>query len=302
MSQTELSNTLNNKLNYNCYPYIDEGFVIHMLTSSERTFYTNAYIIETDNALVVVDTLMINSDALLLRQHIEKIDKPLIAIIITHGHPDHYNGTEVISNNPNNVPIISTKGVRDCIQNTFDSKEAKWRPYFGKDWPEHKILPNQIVADGDIIDLDGLHYSFRDLGAAESSSDLFFTVGKNKSAVFVGDVVFNKMHGFMNDGNTTQWLQVLKQLSNELINVKDLYTGHGSPGNTSELIQNQMEYISQYRACIKMTTNANIDSNISHAQKKLIEKNLIALYPNYQLVSFIQAGIEAVYQELNVKA
>jgi glyoxylase-like metal-dependent hydrolase (beta-lactamase superfamily II) len=105
MSHIKLKNTLQ----YNQYPYGDEGFVIHMLTSNARTFLTNAFIIETSNALVIVDTMMVNSDALLLRQHLNNINKPLIAVIITHGHPDHYNGIDTIISGFNNVPIISRK-------------------------------------------------------------------------------------------------------------------------------------------------------------------------------------------------
>ncbi|MFK5915467.1 MAG: MBL fold metallo-hydrolase, partial [Woeseiaceae bacterium] len=189
-----------NKLKYNRYTYDDEGYVIHMLTSKERTFFTNAYIIETKNALVVVDTMMIKSDATLLRQHIDNIKKPLIAVIITHGHPDHYNGTEIITSGFTKIPIISTKGVSNCIEDTFDSKEVKWKSYFDQDWPDNKVLPNQLVNDAEVVNLDGLSYRFRDLGAAESNSDLFFTLGKKQSVVFVGDVVFNKVHGFMSDG------------------------------------------------------------------------------------------------------
>lgn len=59
-----------NELKYNRYDYDDEGYVIHMLTSNERTFFTNAFIIESKNSLVVVDTMMINFDAVLLRQYI----------------------------------------------------------------------------------------------------------------------------------------------------------------------------------------------------------------------------------------
>ena len=58
----------------------------------------------------------------------------------------------------NEVPVISTKGVRDCIKNSFDAKEVKWKPYFGHDWPENKILPNHLVKDGDVVNLDGLYY------------------------------------------------------------------------------------------------------------------------------------------------
>jgi len=285
-----------NKLKYNKYTYDDEGYVIHMLTSGEHTFFTNAYIIETQKSLVVVDTMMINSDAKLLRQHIDNINKPLIAVIITHGHPDHYNGTDTVIAGFDDIPIISTKGVRDCINDTVDSKEVKWKPYFGQDLPDNKILPNQLVKDGDVITLDGLDYRFRDLHAAESSSDLFFTLGRNRSVVFVGDVVFNNMHGFMNDGNSAQWLQVLQQLLTELAGVGQLFTGHGMPGPTSELIQSQIEYIAYYRSILYTVINDN--HVISNEQKQLFEQLMVANYPQYKLTSFINAGIEAVSNEL----
>ncbi|MEH6443700.1 MAG: MBL fold metallo-hydrolase [Oceanospirillaceae bacterium] len=284
------------KLKYNRFSYSDQGFVVHMLTSSEHTFFTNAYIIETKNALVVVDTMMINSDAALLRQHANDIGKPIICVIITHGHPDHYNGTGVVIDGLGEIPIISTIGVRDCIKNTVDAKELKWKPYFGKEWPEYKLLPDQLVDDGDVLNLDGLEYRFRDLGAAESSSDLYFTLGKNSSAVFVGDVVFNNMHGFMNDGNSQQWLQVLKQLLTEISDVTLLFTGHGLAGNTAELIQAQIDYIIHYRANLLSMVNDN--HLLSDEQKQSFEQVMIASYPDYQLSAFIKAGSEAVFQEL----
>ena len=291
------NNKLANQLSYNHYQYADEGYVIHMLTSPERTFFTNAYIIETENALVVVDTMMINSDAALLRQHVDDIGKPLIAIIITHGHPDHYNGIPIVISDFDEIPIISTKDVRDCIKDTVDTKEIKWKPYFGKEWPDKKLLPNQLVKDGDVLNLDGLDYCFKDLGAAESSSDLLFTLGQNRSVVFVGDVVFNAMHGFMNDGNSRLWLLVLEQLLIEIGDVKQLFTGHGKPGKTCELVKAQISYISNYRS--SLSSMAHNKEMLSSEQKLRFERILVDRYPEYQLVTFIQAGIDAVIQELS---
>jgi len=286
----------NNELKYSRYAFDDEGYVIHMLTSNERTFLTNAFIIETKNALVVVDTMMVNDDALLLRQYIDNMNKPLIAVIITHGHPDHYNGTDTLITGFDEIPVISTRGVRNCIKDTFDAKKIKWQPYFGKNWPDNIILPNQLVEDAEVLCLDGLIYNFRALGAAESNSDLFFTLGENKSVVFVGDVVFNKMHSFMSDGNSGQWLKVLQALLIELADVKQLFTGHGEPGNTCQLVQAQIEYLSYYRTnLLKMISDKPL---LSDTQKQTFEQLMIGNYPHHQLTSFIQPGIEAVSQEL----
>jgi glyoxylase-like metal-dependent hydrolase (beta-lactamase superfamily II) len=287
------------KLKYKRYPHDSEGFVIHMLTSNEQTFFTNAYIVETKNALVIVDTMMINSDAALLRHHANDLGKPIIGVIITHGHPDHYNGTSMVIDGLGDIPIISTSGVRECIKDTTDAKEVKWRPYFGDEWPVLKLLPNQLINDSEVLTLDGLEYNFRDLGAAESSSDLYFTIGRNRAAVFVGDVVFNSMHGFMNDGNSKQWLQVLEQLLTEIGDVKQLFTGHGIAGKTPELIQAQIDYIEHYRG--NLLSMINTTHLLSNEQKQSFEQLMKAKYPDYQLVAFITAGMQAVFEEMKLE-
>jgi len=285
-----------NTLNYARHDPQDESYVIHMLTSGPRSFLTNAYLIETANAVVAVDTFMIIPDALALRELLHSIGKPLIAIIITHGHPDHYNGTATLMADFKDVPVISTQGITDCIRDSIDAKEAKWKPFFGDEWPSEKILPNQWVKNGETLCLDDLDYNFKDLGAAESSSDLYFTLGINKSAVFVGDVVFNQMHGFMNDGHSQQWLVVLKQLADELKDVKTLFTGHGLPGDPAELISTQIEYVGVYQNEVAKMANGN--NSLSQEQKNELEGNMRKAFPHYQLTGFIQAGADSVANEL----
>jgi glyoxylase-like metal-dependent hydrolase (beta-lactamase superfamily II) len=291
---------VSNNLSYNTYEYSEQGFVVHMLTSPARSFLTNAYLIETTNSVVAIDTFMLISDALALRDLLDQIDKPLISIIITHGHPDHYNGSSVLMAGFDSVPVISSRSITDCIRDSADAKELKWRPFFGDDWPQHKVLPNQWINDGDSLTLDGVDYHFRDLGAAESNSDLAITLGQQDSVVFVGDVVFNQMHGFMNDGHTRQWLKVLQQLAVELADVSLLFTGHGAPGQTTALIAAQLHYVTHYRK--QISALAGSASSLTKQHKASLEQTMCQAFPDYQLSGFIQAGADAVAAELAATA
>ena len=64
---------------------------IHNYTSSGLA-PVNSWIIETKNGVVVVDIQRQFSEAKKLLNEVEKINKPILGVIITHPHPDHING------------------------------------------------------------------------------------------------------------------------------------------------------------------------------------------------------------------
>jgi len=66
--------------------------LIHTFTSGEQGIFANAYIIETQNGLVAVDATLTVSESKSLKNRIDSINKPLLAILLTHAHPDHVAG------------------------------------------------------------------------------------------------------------------------------------------------------------------------------------------------------------------
>ncbi|EQD40202.1 metallo-beta-lactamase family protein, partial [mine drainage metagenome] len=72
---------------------------------------------------MAVDSMMTVSDARELRRRADAVGKPLRAVLITHGHPDHYNGTGELLNGLGKVPVIATANVDRAMRRIDDAKE-----------------------------------------------------------------------------------------------------------------------------------------------------------------------------------
>src|SRR5262245_56464215 len=89
--------------------------VIHCHVGGDSDVLANAYLIETDTGVIAVDATMTVAESEKLRAQLESLRKPLLAVLITHGHPDHYGGiTGLVKNDK--VPIVSTQEVDRIIR------------------------------------------------------------------------------------------------------------------------------------------------------------------------------------------
>ena len=265
---------------------------VHMFTSDSRSFLTNAFLIETQSSVIAIDAMMTRSDAEKLHQEVEAIGKPLAALLITHPHPDHYNGSAILVHGMGKVPIISTFQVRETIENLVDVKEAKWKPIFGDDWPSHRALPNQYVNDREILFFDGVPFVTVTLGPGESLYDVSWIVGTQRKVIFVGDVVFNGLHSFMNDGRGREWLATLDRLKVITTEVELIFTGHGQPGSPTETILAQRTYIIEYYQKVQELLQAN--QQLSSHEKDQLFLHMKSVLPQDGLDFFITAGADAV--------
>ena len=272
-------------------------FTIHTVTSGPETFLTNVFLVETAESLVAVDTMMTVSDARALRRRADVLGKPIKAVFITHGHPDHYNGTGELLKNLGEIPVIATANVDRAMRRTDDAKEIRWRPVFGEEWPKDRIFPNCLVSDGETVTFDGVPFAVRELGPGESLCDLYWAVGNSSRAVFVGDVVFGGVHSFMNDGHTSDWLASLDILEKELSETDILYTGHGNPGRPAGLISAQRRYLLHYREVVRRLSEGRA---FLDAEKKTdLVRAMKEILPTDDLEGFIASGADAVATELS---
>jgi glyoxylase-like metal-dependent hydrolase (beta-lactamase superfamily II) len=263
--------------------------IVHPYRSGAGGIYANAYIIEFQKGIVLVDATLSVSSATEVRGMINDIGKPLYAVLITHGHPDHYNGlSEIIKNL--SVPIYSTQGVLDVITKYDSEKEKQWKPMFGKEWPETRTFPTRTVKDGETLKFEDSSFTVHDLGAGESHSDSYWIMqtGATKNA-FLGDVVLHKVHAYLSDGHINAWLSHLQLLQQKLKDVSVLYPGHGLPGGLA-LLDWQKQYLTTYIAYLKPLYE---DKVITDEEKATLKQKMEVFLPNDKLTFLIELGAEA---------
>jgi glyoxylase-like metal-dependent hydrolase (beta-lactamase superfamily II) len=72
--------------------------IVHTYRSGESGLFVNSYLVQGAEGVVAIDTPLLLSDGRAFRARFEALGKPLLGVLVTHPHPDHYNTiTELLS-------------------------------------------------------------------------------------------------------------------------------------------------------------------------------------------------------------
>lgn len=246
----------------------------------------NSYILYGPDGVVVVDSMLTVSDATSVRDAVRASGRTMAGVVVTHPHPDHYAGLGYVVRD-DDVPIIATRAVDAIIRRDDDVKNAVVGPMMGAEWPTTRPFPNQLVDDGDQVDIGGITLTAEELGPGESHVDTLWWL--DAETLFAGDVVYNGMHAYLADGRWGEWLETLQRLEARLADDVTLYIGHGSPGG-KELLAAQRRYIETFVAVVDEHAEA-LANGADHAPVVSAMKTLV---PNDDLLFLMDLSIDPV--------
>ena len=273
---------------------------VHTYRAAEAGLFVNSYLVECDDGVLVVDTNLLNADIEALSARLRALKKPLFGVVVTHAHPDHFNGVlELVRERE--VPVYAAAAVAATIREIADAKRDRWSPVYGDEWPAETYYPNTVLDDGDMVLLGDQKLSIHDIGMAESHADSYVLLhseadtGPPGTIAFIGDLAFHDTHPYTADGHSGAWLAALERLPAALADAAVLYPGHGSPATVS-VLGDQRRYLLYYREVVRRLANGS--SSLSDVAKAELEAAMESFLRSAPLTWMIGLGADAVAAEL----
>lgn len=267
---------------------------VHRHVGGDADAFSNSYLVETPRGVIVIDGHLTSAGGAGVRALLDSIGAPLLAVLITHAHPDHYGGVAEIVRGRQPVKVISTIAADRAIRAADSATNAALRRA-GVDWPMPRVMPNLVVSAGQTVTLGGLRFTAGALGEGESGADGYWLMDGVAGGLFVGDVAVNGMHAFTANGHTREWLVSINRLKPVARQAGIVYPGHGEPGGV-ELLEATRAYLEAFRRSVAEL--AGDGTSLTPEAKAELGRRMAVLVPGDLLARFVARGADAVAAEL----
>ncbi|MGW6915675.1 MBL fold metallo-hydrolase [Kitasatospora sp. NPDC054939] len=162
-----------------------------VFTGPESAFFATSTLILGEQAAILVDAQLTRSAGRELAEWIAGKNRRLLAVVITHHHPDHYFGVEEVLKLFPDARLLAAPPVVDGILRTAAAKVAQWKPVYGDDIPDHPLVPAPLLPQPLVLDRQVIPVLL--LGQGDCGGSTVVHVPSIRT-VIAGDFVWNGTH------------------------------------------------------------------------------------------------------------
>jgi len=245
---------------------------IDVFTSAEAGAWSNAYLISGRSDAILFDVVMLHSDAFRLADQIERSGKALKTVMISHAHPDHFMGLDVITQRFPQATIVATPNVVADIQ-----KDGPWmfsllQNKLGPEAPTRLVIPEALKEQ--TLSVEGTTIEIVEFGEGESRHiTALFIPGQGD--LLAADLIYHQAHCYLQEKHLDGWLARLEELEEfSRSRVTTIHPGHGAPGDLS-LIEHTRVYLRDFAEALKA------------GDPNSVEQLLLEKYPEHHAKQFL---------------
>ena len=259
----------------------------------------NTHWIETPNSVIVIDVQRDTTHAAEAIEAIRALGKPVSAILITHGHPDHYVGVHQFQQVWPELKVYASPETTRVIETDHYGYHEVVRQLTPDEAPEVFVVPDQVFEDGATLEIDGVTIETREMGPAEATSATAFYLPESGD-LYSGDLILNDMHGFFYEERSGLVLDALNRLRVLFPGAIKAHPGHGAPGPFKTLIDKQEEYTETARTFVAeaLSERQSRDTLIA-----TVTERLNARYPTYGIPggqpNMVELSVSGLAEELS---
>lgn len=259
---------------------------VGVYTSKPWGFSTNSYWLEGPEGLVVIDVQFLPSAARELIERAEReTGKKVVLAVVLHPNPDKFNGTGVFQER--GIRVVTSQQVAERIPSVFALRSSWFKDRYAPDWPEQEPRPEVFGAQTRELSAGGLTFKAHVLGRGCSDAQV---VVEWEGHLFVGDLVAQGTHAWLELGYPHDWLERLVEL--DRLHPRQVHPGRGDSGGP-ELIATQRAYLEKVIEVVRAekptlpVTDAAVDRAVARVKEA---------YPHLGYDVFLQIGMPEVYR------
>ncbi|WP_051740554.1 MBL fold metallo-hydrolase [Kitasatospora sp. MBT66] len=200
---------------------------VAVFTGPESAFFATSTLILGEHTAILVDAQLTRSAGRELAEWVAGKGRRLLAIVVTHHHPDHYFGAEEVLRLFPDARLLAAPPVVDGILRTAAAKVAQWKPVFGDDIPDHPLVPAPLLPQPLMIDRQAIPVLLLGQGDCDGSTVVHVP---SIRTVIAGDFVYNGTHVWTADTTPerrTEWVRNLGRIAE--LGVERVIAGHRAP-------------------------------------------------------------------------
>lgn len=253
---------------------MSQALTIEKFTSSEGGSWSNAYLVSGPKEALLFDVFMLRPDTEDLVSKIKATGKTLTHLFISHAHPDHFMGSEVIVERFPDVRVVSTPNVIGDLNAAGPPILSMLQSKLGPNGPKKLIVPDEIAAASKLT-VEGEEIEIVEFREGESRHFATLNIPALKSHL-ASDLVYNEAHCYLAEKRPDAWLDRLNELetfSNGRIHTA--YPGHGEPDVPAKLIQKTRDYLTAFQSALGL------------GDGRAVEQEMLSKFPDYHAKQFL---------------